>query len=237
MKVSPLLTDKVRAVRIAAADLYHRLPADAIPADSKEAYAKADAENLGFLHYQTDFAVGNVMMADYQMQGNVYPEAIRYYQRALKMDSLMNYARMNLAATYNAVGKNKEALEMLRQAASIDAFNDHVFYSLGLLQYEMGLLPAAMENFQKAVNLGSVNPGVYYNYGLALQSQGQWKQAEEILLRGITLHPQAANINYGLAYFYMQQNLPERAMKYAEVLKAIEPANPEYQELFRSLGL
>jgi tetratricopeptide (TPR) repeat protein len=144
---------------------------------------------------------------------------------------------MNLAATYNAVGKNKEALEMLQQAASIDAFNDHVFYSLGLLQYEMGLLPAAMENFQKAVNLGSVNPGVYYNYGLALQSQGQWKQAEEILLRGITLHPQAANINYGLAYFYMQQNLPERAMKYAEVLKAIEPANPEYQELFRSLGL
>ena len=68
-KASIALTDKVRAVRIAAADLYHRLPTDAIPADSKEAYSKADTENLRFLQYQTDFAVGNVMMADYQMQG------------------------------------------------------------------------------------------------------------------------------------------------------------------------
>lgn len=237
MKLSPLLTDQVRAIRIAAADLYHRLPADAIPADAEEAYAKADAENLAFLQYQTDFAVGNVMMADYQMQGHVYPEAIRFYQRALKMDSLMNYARMNLAATYNAVGQNEDALEVLQQAATIDAFNDHIFYSLGLLQYEMGLLPAAMENFQKSVNLGSVNPGLYYNYGVALQVQGNVKQAEEILLRGIALHPQAANINYGLVYLYMQQQLPGKAIKYAQVLKGIDPGNPEYQELFQSLGI
>jgi len=237
MKVSPLLSDKVRAVRIAAADLFHRLPADAIPADSKEAYVKADAENLGFLRYQTDFAVGNVMMADYQMQGNVYPEAIRYYQRALRMDSLMNYARVNLAAAYNVVGQNEEALEVLQKAAAIDAFNDHIYYSLGLLQYEMGSLPAALENFQKAVNLGSVNPGLYYNYGIALQVQGKLKEAEQILLKGIALNPQAANINYGLVYLYMQQQLPQKAMKYAQVLKGIDPGNPEYQELFRSLGI
>lgn len=237
LKVSPLLTDKVRAVRIAAADLYHRLPMDAIPADMKESYAKADAENLTFLQYQTDFAVGNVMMADYQLQGSVYPEAIRYYQRALKKDSLMNYARINLATTYNSIGQNEEALEVLQQAAAIDAFNDHIFYSLGLLQYEMELLPAALENFQKALNLGSANPGLYYNYGLALQLHGKLEEAEKILLRGIALHPHATNINYGLAYLYMNQQLPKKAMKYAEVLKAIEPGNPEYQELFRSLGL
>ena len=93
----------------------------------------------------------------------MYPEAIRYYQRALRMDSLMNYARVNLAAAYNVVGQNEEALEVLQKAAAIDAFNDHIYYSLGLLQYEMGSLPAALENFQKAVNLGSVNPGLYYN--------------------------------------------------------------------------
>jgi predicted CXXCH cytochrome family protein len=231
------LTDKVRAVRIAAADLYHRLPGDALPPDAKEAYLKADAENLTFLQYQTDFSVGNVMMADYEMQGNDHPEAIRYYQRALKMDSLMNYARMNLAATYNAVGQNEEALKTLLEAAAIDAFNDHIFYSLGLLQYEMGMLPAAMENFQKAVNLGSFNPGVYYNFGIALQLQGKLKEAEQIMLKGIALNPGAANLHYELAYFYMQQNQPERAMQYATTLKGLEPGNPEYQELFRSLGI
>lgn len=236
-KANTALTDKVRAVRIAAADLYHRLPASEVPTNFKDAYSKADAENLLFLQYQTDFAVGNVMMADYQMQGNVHPEAIRYYQRALKMDSLMNYARMNLAATYNAVGQNEEALKTLQQAAAIDAFNDHIFYSLGLLHYEMGMLPSAMENFQKAVNLGSANPGLYYNYGIALQLKGKLNEAEQILMKGFNLNPRAANINYGLAYFYMQQKLPQKAMKHAEILKAIESGNPEYQELFRSLGM
>lgn len=236
-KVYPALTDPVRAVRIAAADLYHRLPAEALPATSKEAYLAADAENKTFLHYQTDFAVGNVMMADYQMQGGAYPEAINYYRRGLKMDSLMNYARLNLSAAYNTLGKNQEALKTLKDAALIDPFNEQVFYNLGLLQYEMGTFSPALESFQKAVNLGSTNPGLYYNYGLALQQQGKLKEAEKVLLKGYGLSPQATNINYALAFFYIQQNIPQKALKFAQVLKAIDPQNPDYQEMFRSLGI
>lgn len=99
-KVYPALTDKVRAVRIAAADLYHRLPADALPATAKETFIVADLENKAFLRNQTDFAVGNVMMADYKMQAGAYDESITYYERGLAKDSLMNYARLNLSAAY-----------------------------------------------------------------------------------------------------------------------------------------
>ncbi|MBL7857545.1 MAG: tetratricopeptide repeat protein [Cyclobacteriaceae bacterium] len=231
------LSDNVRAVRIATADLYHRLPAEAIPPAYRNAYAAADHENRKFLHYQTDFAVGNVMLADYELQGGEHLNAITLYIRGLKKDSLMNYARLNLSAAYNSIGKNAEALKTLTDAASIDPKNDRVFYNLGLLHYEMNNLHAAVENFQKAVRLGSTNTSLYYNYGLLLQQQGKLKEAEQVLLSGYSLNQQAANINYALAYLYANQNLPQKARVHALTLQKVAPHNPEYQGLFRSLGI
>lgn len=231
------LTDRTRAVRIAAADLYHRIPPDKIPAASRTAFDAADGENLRFLRNQTDFAVGNVMLADYHLQAGDQVNAIVYYVRGLKKDSLMNYARLNLSAAYNAVGKNAEALSTLKEAGVIDPQNDRVFYNMGLLFYELKDIPAAAENFKKAVRLGSDNPGLYYNYGLLLQQQGKLKETEQILLKGFSLNPQAININYALAYFYANQNSPEKARRHAALLQRADPQNPEYQALFRSLGL
>jgi tetratricopeptide (TPR) repeat protein len=231
------LTDKVRAVRIATADLYHRLPPEAIPASAKNAYAAADAENKKYLEYQTDFAVGNVMLADYHLQGGDQLNAIIHYVRGLEKDSLMNYARLNLASSYNSVGKNPEALKALTDAATIDPKNERIFYNLGLLHYEMGNIPTAMESFQKAVGLKSTNPSVYYNYGLLLQQQGKLQEAEQILLKGYALNPQAINVNYALAFLYVNQNNLVKAKLHAGVLRKSDPNNPDYQGLFKSLGM
>lgn len=231
------LTDKVRAVRIAAADLYLGLPPEAIPTSARNAYSAADVENRKYLQYQTDFAVGNVMLADYEMQSSEHLSAIKHYLRGLEKDSLMNYARLNLAAAYNSTGKNIEALSTLNAAAAIDPQNDHIFYNLGLLYYEMRDNQAAMDNFQKAVQLHSRNPSLFYNYGLLLQQQGRMKEAELILLQGFSLDPQAVNVNYALSYMYMNQNLPTKARKHALVLQKNDPNNPKYKELFKGLGL
>jgi len=231
------LTDKVRAIRIAAADLYHRLPPETIPASARNAYAAADAENRKYLQYQTDFAVGNVMLADFHLQGGDHLNAIVHYVRGLKKDSLMNYARLNLASSYNSVGKNPEALSTLNAAAAIDPKNERIFYNLGLLHYEMGNVPLATESFQKAVRLNSTNPSLYYNYGLLLQQAGKLKEAEQILLKGYSLNPQAINVNYALAFLYANQKQAQKAKVHARVLRNLDPNNPEYQSLFRSLGL
>ncbi len=231
------LTDKVRAVRIATADLYHTLPPDAIPAAARNNYAAADAENKKYLQYQTDFAVGNVMLADYHLQGGDHLNAIIHYVRGLEKDSLMNYARLNLAASYSSVGKNPEALKALKEAAVIDPKNERVFYNLGLLYYEMKDIPAAMESFHQSVKLNSTNPSLYYNYGLLLQQQGKPKEAEQILLQGYAMNPQAVNVNYALAFLYANQNNLPKARVHAGVLRNLDPNNPEYQGLFRSLGM
>lgn len=230
------LTDKVRAVRIATAALYHQVP-EALPASAKNAYAAADAENKKYLNYQTDFAVGNVMLADYELQGGDHLGAIAHYLRGLKKDSLMNYARLNLAASYSTVGKNDEALKTLKEAALIDPQNDRIFYNLGLLYYELNDIPLALKSFQKSIQLGSENTGLYYNYGLLLQQQGKLKEAEQILLKGYAINPQAINVNYALSFLYANQNNLSKARVHATVLHKLDPNNPDYQDLFRNLGL
>jgi tetratricopeptide (TPR) repeat protein len=95
----------------------------------------------------------------------------------------------------------------------------------------------AINNFGKAVRLGSRMPGLYYNYGLLLQQQGKVKESEKILLKGFSIEPQATNINYALAFLYMQQNTPEKARKHAQILKQMDPQNPDYRTLFQNLGL
>ncbi len=236
-KAIPLLADTVRAVRIAAADLYHRLPPSSLQAEEQESFKKADLENQQFLLYQTDFAVGNVMMADYEMQAGNYVRAIDYYQKGLKKDNVMNYARFNLSAAYNELGNNDEALKTLQEAAVIDPGNERVYYNLGLLYYELKKEDLAVENFHKAVQLGSANPGLYYNYGLLLQQEGKLKEAEQIFLKGIAIDPQAPNLNYALAYFYMSQRQPQKASPYGFNLYRIDPHNPDYRELFTNLGI
>ena len=129
--VGSALSDKTRAVRIAAASLYHRLPDEMIPSHARNAYQSANVENRKYLQYQTDFSVGNVMAADYALQEKDHLNAIKLYIRGLEKDSLMNYARLNLSAAYNSVGKNQEALSTLSNAVAIDPGNPRIFYNLG----------------------------------------------------------------------------------------------------------
>ena len=106
-----------------------------------------------------------------------------------------------------------------------------------MLYYELGDVPSAEKSFREGARLGSQNPGLYYNYGLLLQQLGNMKASEKILLEGFKLNPQAANINYALAYLYMGQNLRTKALIHAKTLQQIDPGNPDYQGLFRDLGL
>ncbi|OOG65908.1 hypothetical protein B0E44_15300 [Flavobacterium sp. A45] len=235
--VGPLLSDKVRAVRIAAADLYITIPSAQIKDQYKEAFSEAHTELKTYLHYQTDFSVGNIMLADYYLKLQDYSNAEKYYKKGLRKDSQMNYAWLNLSSTYNLLGKNEEALKSLEFALKNDSKNDRIHYNMALLYNEMGNKPAAKNSFAKAVALKSLNPRVYYNYGLLLNEAKKFKEAELILTKGITLNPSASELYYALTFVYIQTNNTIKAQNTAMHLKKLDPNNPEYQELFRNMGV
>ena len=231
------LQDQVRAVRIAAAHLFHQLPEDAIPDQLKYAYTQANRENLNYLEYQTDFAVGNVLLADYYTQEGNFERAIAFYNKGLKKDSLINYARLNLSAAYNSTGQNQLALQTLLTAKKIDAENGRIYYNLALLWAELNQTDSALACFEQALALHYNQGGIYYNYGILALQNNNYKLAENVLLRGYATYPYDDRILYTLTYLYVQKNQLNEARAYARRLKAVAPNNPQYQQFYQNLGV
>jgi Tfp pilus assembly protein PilF len=236
-QVGSLLSDKVRAVRIAAADLYITIPQEQIPSQHKDAFVAAHKELKKYLHYQTDFSVGNVMLADYYLKLKDYGNAVNYYEKGLKKDSQMNYALLNLSTTYNLQGNNEQALKTLEKALKNDSKNARIYYNIALLYNEMSNQPEAEKAFAKAVALKSDNPRVYYNYGLLLIQSKKFKEAEVVLNKGVAINPSAAELYYALTFLYIQTNDATKAQKTVLQLKQLDPNNPEYQGLFKNMGV
>jgi tetratricopeptide (TPR) repeat protein len=232
-----LLQDSVRAVRIAAAGLYLLLPADQIPAEYAEAFGRAKTELDRYMLYQSDFAVGNVMIGDYYMKQNDFGEAIRYYRRGLVKDSLMNYARLNLSVAYNQIKQNQEALQVLKDANKLDPKNERIYFNLALLYNEMNKPEEAARSLHSAVQLKSINPRVYFNYGVLLQHQNKNDSAVMIYKKGLQISPLDASLNYALALLLVQSGKSDQAKEPASVLKKYYPDAKDYQQLFQYLKL
>ena len=235
--VGPLLSDKVRAVRIAAADLYITIPSNQIPANYSKSFVEAQMELEKSLRYQTDFSTGNVMLADYYLKLKDYPNAEKFYLRGLKKDSNMNYALLNLSTVYNLQGKNLQALQTLELALKNDSKNERIYYNMALLHNEMNNIPAAEKAFAKAVELKSTNSRVYYNYGLLLNQNKKSKQAEALLIKGIAINPSDSELYYALTFVYIQSNNKVKALETGMKLKRLDAKNPNYQQLFGSLSI
>ncbi len=235
--VADLLTDKVRAVRIAAAELIGNLGTDQLPEQSISAYQNAKAELEKHLLHQADFAHGNIAVADYYQRDNNFSSAEKFYKRALQKDSLANLARLNLANNYNAQQKKSEALAVLKLAVNIDAKNDRAWYNMALLYNEIKDTKNALQAFEKAVELKSKNTRLYYNYGLLLQQTGNANKAIIILQKGLLQNPSDESLNYALAFIYVQNKQSEKAIPYATFLKNNNPDNPTYKQLFAVLGM
>jgi predicted CXXCH cytochrome family protein len=235
--VGPLLQDSARAVRIAAADLYLTLPSSQIPAENLAAYQRAKSELESYTLYQSDFAIGNVMIGDYYIKQQDYPSAIKYYNRGLRKDSLMNYARLNLSVAYNLSQQNDQALQVLKNAAKIDQKNERIYFNLALLYNEMSKPAEAEKALAKAVELKSGNPRVYYNYGLLLQQDGKNFLAITIYKKGLQFVPDDPSLNYTLALLLIQTGRTEEAKFPAAILKKYYPDNPDYQKIFQYLKL
>ena len=235
--IGPAFSDKVRAVRIAAADLLITIPSSQVPPSYYSAFTNAKNELEKYTLYQSDFASGDALAGDYYLKLGDYYNAEKYYVRGLQKDTAMNYARLNLSVVYNLTGKNNEALKVLQDALLTDPKNERIYFNMALLYNEMKNTVKAEESLAKAVALKSQNPRVYYNYGLMLQKNGETKKAVAMLEKGLALSPLDADLNYALCGLYIQLNQIDKAKKCAGVLKKYYSGNPDYDNIVQQLGL
>ena len=235
--IGPYLSDKVRAVRIAAADMLISVPSAQIPASYYTLFTEAKKELEHYILYQTDFASGDAMAGDYYLKLKDYYNAEKFYLLGLKKDTAMNYARLNLSVLYNVTGKNNEALKVLEDALRTDPKNDRIYFNMALLYNEMKNTAKAKESLEKAITLKTQNPRVFYNYGLMLQQENSKEEAISMYKKGLALSPLDGDLNYAICVLYLQSNDLNEAKRYALVLKHYYSGNPDYDRVIHQLGL
>ncbi len=86
-------------------------------------------------------------------QAGLHQDAAEHYRRALSRDPGMQLARRNLAAVYQAQGRDEEAESLYRMVLEAEPGNDEVLRNLGTLLKDRDRLPDALRCFEQAMRL------------------------------------------------------------------------------------
>ena len=230
-RLSPMLYDPVRAVRIEAASILAALPRDNMPADTRRQFEKALSEYRQAMRRNADFAPARHNLGNLYVNLGQPETAEQHYQRAIAIDRLFYPAKVNLAMLYNHQGRNTDAEKLLREVTA-----EHPdFFEI---KYSLGLLLAEQQRFDEAVVwLGDAAAGlpqrsrIHYNLGLLLQKLRRDEDAEAALKHALAAEPTHPDYMYALAVFYIERGLWPQARQMAERMQAAHPNLPAGREL------
>jgi predicted CXXCH cytochrome family protein len=232
---APLLSDNIKAVRIAAARALAPVPAASLTPEQQAALERASAELVAAEEATAERPESQLSIGAFLAERGKLDEAEAAYQAALRIDPSFAPVMVNLADLYRSTGRESEAEAMLHQAISRQADYAPAYYSLGLL-YAREHRPAdALPALQKALILAPDNPRYAYVYAIALNSAGQTRDALEILKRASHQHPADFDILTALATISRDAGDRQAAIGYAEELVRAAPNAPQARGLLESL--
>ncbi len=233
--LAPLLTDPLRAVRIAAARSLASLPPEQFDERVRGDFDAALAEYIGAQSVALDMPGPNLNLgALYESTGEPAKAEERYLQ-ALKIDPDFSPARANLSRFYSTQSRNSDAEKVLVEGLKRQPDQGELQYSLGLLLAEEQRLGEAAQALAKASALLPRQARVHYNLGLALQQTGQPQAAERALLKAQRTDPADPATPYALAVLYAQNGQRDKALAAAERLQSLRPGDPQTAQLLQRL--
>ena len=120
---------------------------------------------------------------DYFLRGcsyhelGMYSEAVKYYQKAIKLESDFLEAFINLGVAYYQIGKYSKAIDAYEKAIILDPQSSSIYNKLGSAYIIHGRFSKALDSFKKATELEPENPVSHYNLGIAYYLIGEREAA------------------------------------------------------------
>jgi predicted CXXCH cytochrome family protein len=235
-RVTPLLQDPVKGVRIEAAVTLAQTPGYVTPPGQAVAFQAALAEFESAMRYQADFQTSGYNLGNLYAALGRREDAEQEYRRAIRIDPLFVRTRVNYATLLSATGRNPEAEAQLREALKTEPGQPAAAYNLGLLLAEMGRMPEAVTWLEHAAASMPANTRVHYNLAMAYRETGKMAQAETSLLRGLELEPGEADFLFALGDLYARQGKLEKARKTAVLWIQTHPDDNRAKQFIRALG-
>ena len=229
--LAPILNDPVKIVRIAVANRLSVIPKENFNEDQKKNLEAVLQEYLNSLLYTADFPTGKYNLGNYYSNKGEIKKAIKFYNDAIKTDSLLYPAKSNLALLYYDNGNLDDAAKLFIDLIKKNPEYKDGHYYLGLLYAEQGRFNESVENLELAAKEKSGNERIYYNLGLLYQKLNDFNQAEKSLLKAYSISPNDFDFIYALTDLYFKNGKKQKALKYAEELKNKFPSNPTGMKL------
>ena len=89
-----------------------------------------------------------------------YASAAESYQRAVALDPAIFNGYFYLAASLNALGREREAIDAMRKARQIRPGSAAVAYNLGVMYKSMGRNREARKHLESALQLAETDPAL-----------------------------------------------------------------------------
>ncbi|GEM_PF-4948722 len=143
-----------------------------------------------------------------------YAEAIRLYNKVLRLDPKNRKALLNLATIYYQIGEREKARELFIKLLKIDPRNPHVLNNLGVICMEKGNCSSAVYYFDRALRIDPTFKAALINKALCLKRMGKLDEAIEVCTHGIRLFPDEYRFYLYLGVCLYEKGDTEAAYKF-----------------------
>ena len=218
-----LLTDPVRAVRIAAGRALAAMPSDGLSKRARKDLKAAIAEYRQAQSLAEETLEANLNLAGLDMDLGDLEAAEMAYRRALAADPNSLKAILAYGALHRDLGRFAEAASLYREAIERQPMAPELRHALALLQARLGDHLAATEQLRKAVELAPRNPHYKYLLANALARYGEPDEALELLRDAHFFAPRNREILLALAIISRDQGETVDAITFVEKLLDLDP--------------
>ena len=118
-----------------------------------------------------------------------YAEAIRKFQKALKLDHSLHDASFNLAVTYQRLGLHKNAVAVLRDLSIRVKGKTEYLFALGNSLFHIGKIEDAEKSFQGVLDSDPAHLKSIYSLAIIYEKRDKKEKALKMWQRYLKLDP------------------------------------------------
>jgi tetratricopeptide (TPR) repeat protein/nitrate/TMAO reductase-like tetraheme cytochrome c subunit len=222
---TPLLSDSMRVVRIAATQL--QAGAAFASSEQQAAFERASREFVAAQQYDADRADARTNLGTFYAELGDLSRAQSELQAAIRLDPFFPPAYVNLADVFRAqqAARDPDAERVLRSGLVRTPASAALHHALGLVLIRLHRLDDARSELQRAAQLDSTNVRFGYAYAVALYSTGKAKASIAALEHLLTLDENNRDVLAALASYHREQGDIALARQYGDRLRALTPGD------------
>jgi tetratricopeptide (TPR) repeat protein len=163
------------------------------------------------------------------------PQALRQYEKALRIQSDSTEPRLGLSQLYKRNARYKESLQHLEQALKVNPRNAFMRFKMAEILREIGERDAALVAAQLAVAAGPSDSFYHYWYGDLLIEAKQYEEALGALRAAIELSPGDDYLYLKAAIAFWGAGKRQEAVKSVRLASDLDPDKHLYHGLLELL--